>query len=101
MEVSGVAQLVPLCQQLCSLCPQRSYHEALSRLDVIPILAISGSKIQTRALEYPGKALGRGRQVWDPTLTHLASLPVPFTRDSSEVPKGPWERSLACPPLPL
>lgn len=72
LEVPGVAQLVTLCQQLYYIFPQWFHHQACSRLNVISILAISGRKIQTRDIENPGKALGRGRQVWDPTLAYLA-----------------------------
>lgn len=72
LEVSDVAQLVSLCQWLYYLFPQQFHRQALSRLDVISILAVGGRKIQTRTLENPGKALGRHKQVWNPTLAYLA-----------------------------
>jgi len=72
LEVSGVAQLVILCQQLYYLFPQQFHHQACSRLDAISILAISGRKIQTRTSGNPDQSLGRGREVWEPTLAYLA-----------------------------
>lgn len=54
LEVFGTAQLVPFLQQVSCLLPQQFHHQALSRLDIISLVSMSGRKIQSPK-KSPGK----------------------------------------------